>query len=649
MPNFKKFSHAVNKKFQSLGSKVFVVNVPKETIWEVYQNSIPAANNQVFRERRAHECNTCKSFMNRIGNVVSINPDGSLDSIWNVTGVEEPYATVAKNLHALVTSAAISGIFVTSEYLAGKEYNIEPNAAGDITWNHFYADISAFNIANGPTVAGDASTTASLFKRALDEFSISDLDTVIDLCDSIYRGSEFLPTVKKFKEAKIAYEASNNKANFIWANYSNYPSRIRNSAIGTLIIDIASGTDLEAAVSSYEKVVAPENYKRTTAVVTEGMKKAALATIQEQGLEDSLPRRHAKLEDVSINNVIWANPSAQKVMKGVAYLLGTAVASKVPTKSNEISIDDFIAKVLPSAAVVEALVENRHQSNFVSLVAPVNHSAPNMLKWDNNFSWSYAGEVTDSIKENVAKAGGSVTGVMRCSLQWNEAFNDQSNDLDLHCNAPNGHIFFGNKQSSGGVLDVDIQRPGSKVAVENITWANKPMDGTYEFYVNNYSGTNKDGFKAQFEFNGEVFDYEYSSSVRTNVSILKVTIKNGKATFDHKLKEANSQRQIWDISTLTYKPVTTIMYSPNYWDDNKVGNKHIFFMLADCKNPDDVRGFYNEFLKTDLIPHRKVFETLSSLMKVPYEDSQLSGLGFSSTIRKDLHVKVDGKPYKILF
>lgn len=63
MPNFKKFSHAVNKKFQSLGSKVFVVNVPKETIWEVYQNSIPAANNQVFRERRAHECNTCKSFM----------------------------------------------------------------------------------------------------------------------------------------------------------------------------------------------------------------------------------------------------------------------------------------------------------------------------------------------------------------------------------------------------------------------------------------------------------------------------------------------------------------------------------------------------------------------------------------------------------
>ena len=36
-------------------------------------------------------------------------------------------------------------------------------------------------------------------------------------------------------------------------------------------------------------------------------------------------------------------------------------------------------------------------------------------------------------------------------------------------------------------------------------------------------------------------------------------------------------------------------------------------------------------------------------MKVPYEDSQLSGLGFSSTIRKDLHVKVDGKPYKILF
>ena len=91
------------------------------------------------------------------------------------------------------------------------------------------------------------------------------------------------------------------------------------------------------------------------------------------------------------------------------------------------------------------------------------------------------------------------------------------------------------------------------------------------------------------------------------------------------------------------------MLSPNHWDGQTIGNKHYFFMLEGCTNPDPVRGFYNEFLSEDLRPHRKVFEALSSSMKcIPTKD-QLSGLGFSSTIRNELFVKVDNRPYKIIF
>ena len=92
------------------------------------------------------------------------------------------------------------------------------------------------------------------------------------------------------------------------------------------------------------------------------------------------------------------------------------------------------------------------------------------------------------------------------------------------------------------------------------------------------------------------------------------------------------------------------MLSPNYWEDNAVGNKHYFFMIDGCKNPDPVRGFFNEYLRPDLEKdHRRVFEAIASKAKVEYNENQLSGLGFSTTQRNEIVVKVDNKPFKVKF
>jgi hypothetical protein len=65
-------------------------------------------------------------------------------------------------------------------------------------------------------------------------------------------------------------------------------------------------------------------------------------------------------------------------------------------------------------------------------------------------------------------------------------------------------------------------------------------------------------------------------------------------------------------------------------------------MLNGCKNEDRPNGFFNEFLKEDFQPHKRVFEALGSKMRVEQSDNQLSGLGFSSTKRNSVVCKVEG-------
>ena len=125
------------------------------------------------------------------------------------------------------------------------------------------------------------------------------------------------------------------------------------------------------------------------------------------------------------------------------------------------------------------------------------------------------------------------------------------------------------------------------------------------------------------------------------------THKNGIKILES-LPESSISKTVWNVTTGTFVPVNVIMNSPNYWDGHGVGNKHWFFMLNGCKNDDVARGFYNEYLKEEFNKHRKVFEIVGSKMMTEGTDQQLSGLGFSSTMRNSILVRVTGKFSRIL-
>jgi hypothetical protein len=118
--------------------------------------------------------------------------------------------------------------------------------------------------------------------------------------------------------------------------------------------------------------------------------------------------------------------------------------------------------------------------------------------------------------------------------------------------------------------------------------------------------------------------------------------KDKKISIIKSLPSSVSTKEIWGLSTNQFHKVSMIMNSPNHWDGNEVGNKHHFFMLENCLNPEPGRSIYNEYLMPELQPHRKVFEILGQKMKTEVSDNQISGLGFSSTMRNQAIVKVVG-------
>lgn len=652
---------------------LFEVNVDKDEMWNLYLDSFPSGTNEIYRERREHDCSCCRQFVKTIGNAVVIK-DNKITTIWDFRTDDSTYQPVLDGLSAFIKSHAVSDIYVSKFNKIGTLQNYEEMEDGHMhEWSHFFLDLPDKFVDKSSRSEGDIKggfrDTRNVFKRSLDEIDMDALDTILELITSntLYKGEEWKGALIEFRKYKKEYDklaTEEEKNNFAWEQSVKVGiaiGRIRNHSIGTLLTNVSEGMDLDTAVKKYEQIVAPSNYKRPKEIFTKKMLEDAKKTITELGYMDSLGRRFATLDDITVNNILFSNKDSAKRIGGMDDIFGemereVTSSPKKFSKVEEIAVDKFVSDVLPTASEVEVYFENKHTNNMVSLIAPENRDAKTMFKWNNNFGWAYAGNMTDSMKERVKAAGGKVDGDLRFSIQWNETGKDGS-DVDAHCKEPNGNeIYYGDKVSryTNGNLDVDIRYPGSQIAVENITWANRRTmkDGVYKFFVNQFAarGVN-DGFRAEIEFDGQIYSFEYNKPMRTgeNIQVAEVTFKDGVFTIKEMLPSNLSSKDVWGVKTNQFVPVSVVMYSPNYWDEQDgIGHRHYFFMLKDCVNPETPNGFYNEFLKNELVEHKRVFAALGSKMRVKDVEDQLSGLGFSATKRDELIVKVKGNTERVL-
>jgi hypothetical protein len=648
---------------------LFVTDVTKDELWETYINSFPESI------RQEYNCNSCRSFIKGYGNIVLIDKDYQLRSLWNVQVDDSLFQDIFYRLDALVTSKPIRDAFISDTVKLGTDSNVELLENGPPhRWHHlslqlperFKVSVSSTTL---DTIRGERRSQKDVLKRSLEELSISATQTALELIasNSIYRGQEFKGLLNRFWVVQNEYASENEavKDNFCWewaAKASGDLCKIRNTAIGTLLVDLSNDLDLNEAVGRFERVMAPTNYKRPTPVFTKRMVEDAERKIAELGLTDSLARRHTTLNDVTVNNLLFVDRSSRRQTASIFDSLkqDATVNPKQFAKVQSINLDSFIQDVLPTVQSVELLLENKHQSNLVSLIAPVNPDAPSLFKWGNGFSWSYSGAYADSVKERVKKAGGQVEGQLRISLAWSNY-----DDLDLHLIEPSGeHISFRNKRSvSGGQLDVDMNAGSGQTRdpVENIYYGyNRSLpEGVYQCHVEQYCQRERVdvGFSVEVEYDSNIQVFEYAEEVRQNAKVDVLTFSYSKAT-GFKILSSNEEsnkvksKELWGLNTNQFHKVNALLFSPNHWHTEKgIGNKHLFAILDKCHNNEPkVRGFFNEFLREEFTPHRKVFEALANRLEVSNNvgDSQLSGIGFSLTKPNEFYAKVKGQTERVL-
>ena len=632
---------------------LFYVEIDRDKIFNLYLDGFDP------QERQSYNCNCCKSFIRQYGGIVIIEGT-EMKSIWDIDPKDQSFKESFKNISEYIHSLPVTDVFFNSFANIGTDFNI---TATNVRWEHFSLVLDKRFIKRSNTIdslLSEHRASKEVLKRGLDEITKDSIEIVLDLIsqNSLYRGREFEYMISKFLKLKNQYDGIKNlksKDNFAWVTSLTIEptvSRIRNTSIGTLLIDISKGVDLDTAVSSFERIMTPSNYKRPNSLISSKMVEEAKKTLTELGFIDSLERRFATPKDISVNNLLFVDRSKDINDVFEELLKETSINPQSLQKIEEIGIQEFIDKIIPNSKQIKLLLEDKHMNNFVSMLTSVQDSKP-LFKWSNPFSWAYTGNITDSMKEKVKQAGGKIDGVLRFSIQWNED-GKSIIDLDAHANEPEGpHIYYASyckdRGSKGtpmtGLLDVDMRSP-TETGVENITWSDlsKMRDGNYVFRVHNFSDhKNFDGVRCEIEFNNTIHKFSYNRPFTEYIKIATVTKKGNNFTVQSDLdsKSAINSCEKWGLKSYQFHTVKSIMLSPNYWS-NQIGNKHFIFALENCKNDESVRPFFNEFLNQDLEKHRKVFEIMGSKLKVSPAENQISGVGFSETQRNSVIVQVKG-------
>ena len=253
--DFHYFGTAVHIQYTDMAKgPLYVVDIEGDWLWDAYLKAFPPGTNEIYRERTEHDCSCCKNFIRNIGAVVSIK-NGELVTVWDeYQSLPQPYNIVGQRMAEVIRQKPIKDIFLSKEGSYGAQYTLELVDGKAKRWSHFHGPVSGKHKHPSPAEGkGVVRARVQVFERGLTTLNPAHITDVLELIaqNNLYRGEEHKAALQAFQKLQRGYAAAKNKSTYIWSHYAEPGAQLRNTVIGSLLIDLAEGKDFEYTVKAF--------------------------------------------------------------------------------------------------------------------------------------------------------------------------------------------------------------------------------------------------------------------------------------------------------------------------------------------------------------------------------------------------------------
>ena len=170
---FKAMRDAMNVHFlDNMVDGILVrVDCDTEELWEQYLDNFPEEIKGIYRERPYHDCQACRHWFKKMGNVVSLKRDGTIVTFFEYNAPIE-YASNFEKLDSFLKSKPINNLFMSSDQKIGFEHNLEQNEeTGRVIRNdHFFTELPSRFVKKGVKAGqtiGKAKTNRTVLQSTL--------------------------------------------------------------------------------------------------------------------------------------------------------------------------------------------------------------------------------------------------------------------------------------------------------------------------------------------------------------------------------------------------------------------------------------------------------------------------------------------------
>jgi len=344
------------------------------------------------------------------------------------------YAAIAR----AVRSAKVTGVFLSSEQEWGK--------AKTGAWHHLYvavpleARFRATTIRTADQAAAEKLEEFGIVRRALGEYTLPTLNEALRVLssNSLYRSEKVLGPVQWLRDLADAMHKTGKAParNILWRSVAAAPAGFchpRSSMAGTLLDDIAAGKSFDDVSASFSRKMNPGQYQRPQAAPTAGGIAVAEKLVKELGIERSLLRRMATVEEIQ---ALWRpTPPAASESGTAGGVFSHIVAKgekapptlKIPAQT--MTWTKFASTVLPNATRIAASTPFG-KGSFCGITTAVNPEAPILFQWGHPFStYVYLYGSPAAVWSLKPGAWVDVTAITHRPMTWNGAKSDLGNGI----------------------------------------------------------------------------------------------------------------------------------------------------------------------------------------------------------------------------